>query len=708
MVGSHRIPVREFAAACKQKRQTVRNNNNDYVKGKRKKLKFTESAGKNSALHLRLCETEMSTVLSFFKENTHTFSGDKHKPVHLLMTKKECYMRYVAEYPKLLRAVNEADTTGSIYEEACENPNTRFRKSVAAAVHQETTEDHCVYQEYETRKAEEELKNQCDLEHNRTKRNKRERNKAVPFATRKKAVGKVAEPFDVTTFKPQPVSYQTFFDVLKLKKIRYTQKFHPHYCPTHRQGPVNIKLLELKVRESANNQLKIEKLTRERVDLHLSREKFQQKISESEALFADIDVQRQDLAKANEELESNQCALQHLAKQEAECSGKIAELQLKVKEYKDHLKQYEFARPYLKDIENRLKPGCCVVFRDFVNSTSQNGKVTDLVLVVVWKEGNQVKIRKIHNFCTEEHERSTDAAYVFDVFRFHLSASTEFAPFHKIYLSGDHGPHFTAKETFWHESQFKNLYGKDVHLIYLCSYHAFNRCDRAGYEYVTKDNDLQKSYQGPITAADYTDLMNAEQNPETIAYPFNVIDRNEANCPDNKKFVKKLHLKSMCEVRFLDLAGVILYRLVPGIGQWITLDMMRRADKDTVCVRCTSASLPRSWQSELELSTVEISKPLSCPVLACNEEFLSAAKVDVHLKEVHNLSVDHPLYDCNPPAVVQHGLTSCPLLEYVSKAALERAYVLPDYGRIDSKAVNLSKSTKQRRAANKVFCFRIL
>ena len=116
-------------------------------------------------------------------------------------------------------------------------------------------------------------------------------------------------------------------------------------------------------------------------------------------------------------------------------------------------------------------------------------KVKNLVLVVLWRDkpDGQLHVRKIHNICTDAETCATDAGYVKHVFKFHLDkqmSSGEFSRFHKMTIAGDHGSHFSAIETIFHESTFKEKYNMEVNLVFLCSYHAFNRCDKAGQEVV--------------------------------------------------------------------------------------------------------------------------------------------------------------------------------------------------------------------------------
>jgi hypothetical protein len=690
--GAHMMETTKFARMSNRPAQTIRNIRSRFSRGS--KIAFMEEPTvMDKGMKIRVDKKEVKIVVKFFKNNTVCYSGTRGNPDKLLMTRQEMYMRFAAAYPELLREMIVDDPDGSIFEEANDDPSNRFRKSIVAAVYQATSEQHDVNQEYQARKKIEEYKYRADLEHNKTKKNRRTSNLPKPLIQTKVDP---TEIFDRLTYVPKAVAYQTFWDIIKFKKVKFTQRFHPHYCPIHRQGPVDEELLKLVTEESAFNQTERRKLQRQEVDMERRKIEIQTQIKEK----GDT-LERLDFVQIVEAIQKNKRQILTIAQREAECSGKISEHQLKIKEYKEHLQQYQHARPYVKDIEDNLLPGEVVVFRDFVNTSSQSGKVSNLVLVLLWRttKGGALQVRKIHNFCTDKQHRSCDAAYVFDVFRFLLTKTNEFKGFHKIYLSGDHGPHFTCVKTFWHESQFCELYGKELHVIYLCSYHAFNRCDRAGLEAVVLDHILQMSNRGPITEVEYSHLIHSRGDPESIAYPYVVIDRSERNWPSKKEFRKRLNLKKICEVRFLDVTGVILYRTVPGVGTWITLDLMRRNKTEKVCEGCTSASLPRCWQSVIKIKQTI---PFSCPVIACSQECDSVATIDAHMKNQHNMLEDNPLLFCNPPRVVQHGLDGCcPILQCMSYADHDSQYTVPLNSRVDPNALQLTKKNQARLDAKK-------
>jgi hypothetical protein len=77
----------------------------------------------------------------------------------------------------------------------------------------------------------------------------------------------------------------------------------------------------------------------------------------------------------------------------------------------------------MKDLEKRLKPGECILYRDFVNQYNSDGKkVNNLVLVVMWRDkvGDPLNVKKLSNLCSDAESRSCDAYYVADVMAFHL------------------------------------------------------------------------------------------------------------------------------------------------------------------------------------------------------------------------------------------------------------------------------------------------
>ena len=165
-----------------------------------------------------------------------------------------------------------------------------------------------------------------------------------------------------------------------------------------------------------------------------------------------------------------------------------------------HLKQYECCRAVIKKIEEDLKEGeCCraekiernlkvgecVLYRDFVAAYNCEGsKIQNLVLVCLHRDvaNGPLKVFKFNNLCDDKDSRSADPAYVADVFEFYFGKNGDpefkcsfFKQFHRVYISGDHGTHFSSIETMFNESRFKELYGVEFVMFFLCSYHMIQK-----------------------------------------------------------------------------------------------------------------------------------------------------------------------------------------------------------------------------------------
>jgi hypothetical protein len=110
-----------------------------------------------------------------------------------------------------------------------------------------------------------------------------------------------------------------------------------------------------------------------------------------------------------------------------------------------------------------------------------------LVILSPDKIGAPLTVQKISNFCSDKCSASCDSFFVADVMAFHLTLKSEHSSgllsgFSKINQCGDHGPHFVSRQTVLNESRFHELYGIELENHFLCSYHAYNRCDGAGVE----------------------------------------------------------------------------------------------------------------------------------------------------------------------------------------------------------------------------------
>ncbi len=90
----------------------------------------------------------------------------------------------------------------------------------------------------------------------------------------------------------------------------------------------------------------------------------------------------------------------------------------------------------------------------------------------------------------------------------------------EIIQSGDHGPHFSCVETVCNETTFFEKFGKQVHNKFLCSYHAYNRCDGAVVSVKRLAEAAARSGCGPLSAQDYTSTMNSSAYFHTYSFTF--------------------------------------------------------------------------------------------------------------------------------------------------------------------------------------------
>ncbi len=278
----------------------------------------------------------------------------------------------------------------------------------------------------------------------------------------------------------------------------------------------------------------------------------------------------------------------------------------KLANYETHLKQYAECRARVQQCEADLKFGdrTCLLYRDFVNTYSEAGsKIKNLVLVKITRGADgQLVVEKRHNLCSSK-QAGCDAFFVADVMDFHMKAVTDggsgfLEHEDHIIQSGDHGPHFACCETVWNESQFFDKYGKTLSNLFLCSYHAYNRCDGAGVCLKKAAEAASRDQCGPIDAEDYVNLMNSAHHFDTTAHTFSSINRGVDIFP--KKLKKMSGVKKFCEVLFTHgdqngsigahTVGVARARLVPGSGPFTVFDLVPRAKAwGPLCRVCSSA-----------------------------------------------------------------------------------------------------------------------
>ena len=80
-----------------------------------------------------------------------------------------------------------------------------------------------------------------------------------------------------------------------------------------------------------------------------------------------------------------------------------------------------------------------------------------------------------------------------------------------VFISGDHGPHFWCWDTLAYQSTVFGRYGLKLHIVGLCSYHAYNRCDAHGANIKKAARAEQLRGAGPTTPAEFAHLVSNQR-----------------------------------------------------------------------------------------------------------------------------------------------------------------------------------------------------
>jgi hypothetical protein len=396
-----------------------------------------------------------------------------------------------------------------------------------------------------------------------------------------------------------PVADRTFYRTLKKMNVKWQTNAKPYVCPVCLEGPSDAAMLQVVLNEMGTIKAK-------QKQLHL------------------IGNEPTELEKERLRLK-----LAHLSSQQQK-------LDAKQKEYKLHLKQYAVCRPYVDDIIKNLQPGECLVFRDFVNQYGTDGtKIGNLQLVVLYrtKVGGLVRQLKVSNF---NRKPTTDWFFVRDVMDFHLKGKLRggsglFDEFDRIYISGDHGSHFAAKQNIYFESTIFELYKKTVLLVFLCSYHCYNRCDAAGV--YSKQLSIACAREKKVLkeSADYAMAMMDDASCDTLGYDFKDINRSllilEAELKD-----AYCNLRKMCEFVFFG-PGVFKCRRIPGEGMFHFVDI-RSTTGDRIeffCIYCSGVKQAPTYH-ESEVCPDSVAERFK------TEEDSVAANIDMNASPANDLN----------------------------------------------------------------------
>ena len=99
-----------------------------------------------------------------------------------------------------------------------------------------------------------------------------------------------------------------------------------------------------------------------------------------------------------------------------------------------------------------------------------------------------------------------------------------------------------------------------MHLVPLCSYHAYNRCDRAGLQ--VKQNEMRKEREGnpSVSSSDVARGINEDLGPEDLGFNFNIINRAIDTFPKNRARIGEApNWRLVCEFIFSSKVGSVSF-----------------------------------------------------------------------------------------------------------------------------------------------------
>ena len=451
----------------------------------------------------------------------------------------------------------------------------------------------------------------------------------------------------------KPRGMRVFWRIISEAKINWSTASNPHPCPIHEKGPAQVQALLTLQEQQKATVLKQAAYQSESAEWECCRKEIHTRELRMSALRKEVDI------------------------------------------FRLHEDQFKNCRPYVTQIQKKLKDGECVVYRDFVNQYGDGGgKVANLVLVRIAKVNGVRTVVKTSHICNDPNSRSTDSYYVADVFAYHMAHADPglFADFHTIYLVGDHGPHFSSNDTIRNEASFFKKYNKTLHLIFLCSYHAYNRCDAAGAQLMRVLEANTKMDKRERTAKEVARVMNSANFKDHKAVPFEMICRNKDTFLPNTKNLP--NIKKICEVIFCfkdengDIAredDIVLFRNVPGQGLFTVWDMNAKS-KIKLCdicsnhhqrpirhvakQQCTFKQMElldnRGYSDSSRATGLQINKKTKgkiglafpCKLDGCGLSYQKYTGANAHMRKTHAAQIfDIVLYNKNdPPANLNNQL----------------------------------------------------
>jgi len=535
---------------------------------------------------------ETDLYVNFFLENTGVLSGSERLTQVLAIPKFELCARLFGAYPQLLRQLHEK------HKDLLANlpPQSRLRVSIESAEASKKRPSFNEEEERERRTAMARQRYKLKL----VKKRHRSNRSIMPARVKQRAPDESQYSKDEIELerKIRPFSDAKFFRVVKAAGVRYTKKNKPYNCKFHDEGPT-----------------------------------YAPKQAALAEKLVDVDFQFTELNKIPQLTDDQKREHAKLTKTRKDLQKQLRDLEVSIRKYQQHLKQFAKCRDSVQGIADTLLPGECLVYRDFVNQyTTDGSKMGNLMLVILYRvvEKEPLRQMKVYNFSGGKGGVRCDPYFVCDVFDFHMKPKAQggsgvLEHFTKIYISGDHGSHFSATKTVFNESRMFEKYKKKVHVVSLCSYHCYNRCDAAGV--LSKNLALTAGREGKelVTSSEYAQSVMELGSSETIGFDFKEINRSVALFGNEKIVSSKkeigAELRSMCEIdpevklqdgTFGYVRGVTKCRSVPFEGSWQVIEL-REAKLRAFCRSCSA-----SW-----LGPVYHDGGTECPHTSCEQDHIT-------------------------------------------------------------------------------------
>jgi hypothetical protein len=505
--------------------------------------------------HAALPKYVEDMYVKFFMRASYLPSGANNNLRHVSVLKHELEEELYAVYPAMLRELNEEHGSDIFdhQDRASNDTYTVLQANILTAMHLASKDGFTDEQEVTSRrdfaiaKYRHTLNRSCWVRRGHAMGQKQPSGPVPTDHLRKKATW---NPDAFPSIKPIDPAH--FWKVLDRRKVRWTFNINETVCESHQNGPGQV---------AAHK-----KLTEQIADLMLDG------VDATNPKMRAL-VREQDIMKAHVDL------------------------------YNIHLEQFQKCRPYIKDLESRLVPGQCVVYRDFVNQHNHLGnKVVNLILTKLWRDkiDGEVKVLKIHNVITDKATKGTTCAVMADVLDFHFKpegkhANGYFDDVEIVYLCGDHGSHFASTTTYWNESNAYKKYKKMIFPVFLCPYHGYNRCDGAGVQLKRLAEQANRNGKGPVVAKDYQLLMNTSAHIDSVCCYIPIVNRPLDVHTIKFNSSEGSIAKRYCEIRYTFInaanqmamrAGIYLARLVPGEGAFDVVDMIQRSTNE-LCSKCS-------------------------------------------------------------------------------------------------------------------------